>query len=655
MTNINLFGRMGTASLALVSASALAQTADFASKPASNMTIAAQAAERASLPKDNGMDAKFAAQGFIATRTDPIIRNKDGKPVWNLAAYDWMKGDAPPTVNPSLWRHMTILRKNGLFKLADGVWQVRGFDVSNMTVIAGKTGWILIDPLTNRETSVVALELVNQQLGSRPIVAVIYTHSHADHFGGIRGIVSPEDVKAGKVAILAPEYFTKETASENVIAGPAMGRRATFQFGAALTPGPQGQMGSGIGSAVAGGEITLLAPTDSITKTGETRTIDGVALEFQMVPQTEAPAELNVMLPDRRTLVIGEIATCSLHNILTPRGAQVRDAHAWAGYLTEALRLYADRSDTVAASHCWPHFGKEEVRRYLTLQRDNYKYLHDQTVRLMNKGQTQTEIAEALIPPPALTNEWTNRGYYGTYSHNSKAIYQRYLGWYDANPANLNLLPPTERGKHYVDALGGAERILAIAKAAMAVGDYRWSSDILNQLVFADPANANAKAMLADSYEQQGYQAEAATWRNMFLSAARDLREGPKLNSGTQSIDMISAIPTDLLLDTIATRLDPQVIGSKSLSLNFNFVDRGEKARVTVENAVMISEMGEAHAKPAVTLSGPRQLFLGLFFLKLPLAQLEAAGLKVEGDRASFEALQAAIETPPNIFNIVTP
>lgn len=655
MAGIALFGRVGLAAFAIASVPALAQDPDVSSKPASSMTIAAQATQRASLPKDNGKDAQFAAQGFIATRSDPIIRNKDGKPVWNLAAYDWMKGEAPPTVNPSLWRHMTILRKNGLFKLADGMWQVRGFDVSNMTVIAGKTGWILIDPLTNRETSAVALELVNQQLGARPIVAVIYTHSHADHFGGIRGIVSPDDVKTGKVAILAPEHFTKETASENVIAGPAMGRRATFQFGAALTPGSQGQMGSGIGSAVAGGEITLLAPTDSITKTGETRTIDGVTLEFQMVPQTEAPAELNVMVPERKTLVIGEIATCSLHNILTPRGAQVRDAHAWAGYLTEALRLYADRSDTAAASHCWPHFGKEEVRRYLTLQRDNYKYLHDQTVRLMNKGQTPAEIAEALVPPPALTNEWTNRGYYGTYSHNSKAIYQRYLGWYDANPANLNPLPPTERGKHYVEAMGGADRVLAIARTAVAAGDYRWSSDVLNQLVFADPANATAKAMLADSYEQQGYQAEAATWRNMFLSAARDLREGPKLNSGTQSIDMISAIPTDLLLDTIATRLDPAVIGAKSLSLNFNFVDRGEKARVTVENAVMISEMGEAHAKPAVTLSGPRQLFLGLFFLKLPLAQLEAAGLKVDGDRAAFEALQAAIETPPNIFNIVTP
>ena len=653
--NVVRSGSISAALLALLATTAYAQAPDLSSKPASNATIAAQAAERASLPKDNGKDAAFAAQGFVATRTDPIIRNASGKPVWNLAAYDWMKGDAPPTVNPSLWRHMSILRKNGLFKLSEGVWQVRGFDVSNMTVIAGKTGWILIDPLTNRETSAAAFALVNQQLGARSIAAVIYTHSHADHFGGIRGIVSPDDVTSGKVAIIAPEHFTKETASENVIAGPAMGRRATFQFGSALTPGPQGQMGSGIGSAVAAGEITLIAPSDTITKTGETRTIDGVALEFQMVPQTEAPAELNVMLPERKTLIIGEIATCSLHNILTPRGAQVRDALAWSNYLTEAIRLYADRSDTVAASHCWPHFGKGEVRSYLTLQRDNYKYLHDQTVRMMNKGMTQAEIAEALVPPPALTNEWTNRGYYGTYSHNSKAIYQRYLGWYDAVPANLNPHPPTERAKRTVAAIGGAARVLELGKAAMAAGDYRWSSDLLNQLVFAEPDNASAKAMLADSYDQQGYQAEAATWRNMFLSAARDLREGPKPSQSTQSLDLISAIPTDLLMDAIATRLDPAVIGAKAINLNFTFADRGEKARITVENAVMIAEMGEAHAKPAVTLSGPRQLFLGLFFLKLPLAQLEAAGLKVEGDRTAIEALQAAIETPPNVFNIVTP
>ncbi len=638
-----------------ISSSALAAPVDTAPKPASPATITAQEKMRASLPADNGDDLRFAAQGFVATRADPIIRNKDGKPVWNLDAYAWMTGDAPATVNPSLWRHMNVLRKHGLFNLADNMWQIRGFDVSNMTVIKGNTGWILIDPLTTRETAAAALELVNQQLGARPVVAVLYTHSHSDHFGGVRGIVSLDDVKAGKTAIIAPEHFIEETSSENVMAGAAMGRRANYQFGLSLTPGAQGQMGSGIGAAIAAGEITLVTPTDLIRKTGETRVIDGVTLEFQMVPETEAPAEMNIMFPAARTLVIGEIATCSLHNILTPRGAKVRDAQAWAGYLTEAIRLFADRTDAVAASHCWPHFGNGEVRNYLTLQRDNYKYLHDQTVRLMNRGLTQAEIAEQIAPPPAIANQWFNRGYYGTYSHNSKAVYQRYLGWYDAVPANLNPLPPSARGAKYVAAMGGAAKVIATARTAMKAGEYRWSADILNQLVFADPKNAEGRALLADTYEQLGYQAEASTWRNMYLSATRDLRQSVSSNMSTQSIDMISAIPTGLLMDSIATRLDPAVIGANALMLNFNFTDRSEKARITVENAVMIVEMDQAHAAPAVTLSGPRQLFLGLFFLKLPLAQLEAAGLKVEGDRAAIAALQAAIEPLGGAFNIAEP
>jgi alkyl sulfatase BDS1-like metallo-beta-lactamase superfamily hydrolase len=634
---------------------AVAQPVDFAPKPPSPATVAMQNATKASLPVDNGQEAAFAAQGFIATRSDPLIRNKDSKVIWNLDAYAWMNGASPASVNPSLWRHQNILRHHGLFKLADGIWQVRGFDVSNMTVIEGKTGWILIDPLTTKETAAAALELINQQLGARPVVAVLYTHSHGDHFGGVRGVTSVADVKAGKVQIVAPDQFIEETSSENVMAGSAMTRRANYQFGGSLTPGPQGQMGSGIGNAISSGEITLITPTDLIRKTGDTRLIDGVKLEFQMVPESEAPAEMNIMLPERRTLVIGEIATCSQHNILTPRGAKVRDTLAWAGYLTEAIRLYADGSDQVASSHCWPHFGKEEVRHYLTIQRDNYKFLHDQSVRLMNKGETQAEIAEALVPPASLAKEWYTRGYYGTYSHNSKAVYQRYLGWYDAVPANLNPLPPTVRAGKYVAAMGGAAKVISLAKTAMKSGDYRWSSDLLNQLVFANPANKAGRALLADSYEQLGYQAEASTWRNMYLSAARDLREGPKPGVATQSIDMISAIPTGLLLDTIATRLNPVLIGDKALSLNFNFADRSEKARITVENAVMITEMGEAHGTPAVTLSGPRQLFLGLFFLKLPLAQLEKAGLKIDGDRSAIEALQAAIETPPTLFNIAEP
>jgi alkyl sulfatase BDS1-like metallo-beta-lactamase superfamily hydrolase len=333
----------------------------------------------------------------------------------------------------------------------------------------------------------------------------------------------------------------------------------------------------------------------------------------------------------------------------------VRDALGWANYLNEAINLYADRSDTIASSHCWPHFGQARLRGYLTLQRDNYKYLHDQTVRMMNKGLTQAEIAEALVPPAALQAEWSTHGYYGTYSHNAKAVYQRYLGWYDAVPANLNPLPPQQRGSKYVAAMGGAAKVIATAKKAMASGDYRWSADILNQLIFADPKNTQGRALLADSYEQMGYQAEASTWRNMYLSAARDLREGVKPNAAIQSTDTISAIPTGLLLDSIATRLDPAVIGTKALKFNFNITDRSEKARVSVGNAVMISEMSQTHSTPSATLSGPRPMFLGLFFLKMPLAKLEAAGMKVEGDRAAVEALLSAIEPMPVPFNIAEP
>lgn len=629
--------------------------AETGNKPASAATIVEQQRVAVSLPIEDGRDAEFADRGYLGTLADPVIKTRDGKPVWNLDAYGWMDGKAPDTVNPSLWRHMTLLRKHGLYALSDNMWQVRGFDVSNMTVIKGKTGWILIDPLTTRDTAAAALRLVNEKLGARPVTAVIYSHSHGDHFGGVRGVVDEADVKAGKVAIIAPEHFLAETASENVMAGSAMGRRANYQFGGNLTPGPQGQMGSGIGKGIAGGDITLITPTIDIRKTGEVREVDGVALEFQMVPETEAPAEMNVYVPASKTFLAAEIATCSLHNILTPRGAKVRDAHAWAGFLNEAANLYGDRSETIASSHCWPRFGQNEVKGWLTEQRDNYRYLHDQTVRMMNKGMTQAEIAEALKTPPAIANQWFNKGYYGTYSHNSKAIYQYYLGWYDAVPANLNPHPPEVRSAKLVAAMGGAKKVLAEAKKAFAAGDYRWSSDLLNSLVFADPKNTEGRTLLADSYEQQGYQAESAIWRNMFLSAARDLREGVKASITTQSIDMISAIPTGLLLDSVATRLDPAAIGDKSIAINFAFTERNEKAKVSVSNAVMFSEMGTAHTAPAASVSGPRQLFLALLFLKMPLAQLEGAGLKVEGDRAAVEALQAALDPMPGPFNIAEP
>lgn len=648
--------RLLSTALAAVAPMLLAQApAPEAPKPATPATLAAQRAAAAALPQEDGRDAAFAARGFLGTRGDPLIKAADGRPVWNLGAYDFVAGAAPDTVHPSLWRHIGILRKHGLFEVADGVWQVRGFDISNMTVVRGATGWILIDPLTTRETAQAALDLVNEKLGKRPVTAVIYSHSHGDHFGGVRGVIDEADVKAGKVAIIAPAHFMEETVSENIIAGAAMGRRVNYQFGSALPPGPKGQISSGIGTAVSGGEITLITPTDTINKTGETRTVDGVTMEFQIVSGSEAPSELNVYLAPARAFLSSEMTTCSLHNILTPRGAKVRDARIWAQFIDEALQTWGSRSDSLISSHCWPRFGTSEVSSALAANRDNYRYLHDQTVRLMNKGETMHEIAEALKHPPELAKDWFNHGYYGTYNHNSKAVYQFYLGWYDGNPANLNTHPPVERAKRLVAAMGGAKKALAAARKAFDSGDYRWSSDLLSQIVFADPTNRPARLLLADSLEQQGYQAESAIWRNQFLMGARELRQGVfSRPTSAQNADMIAAVPTQELLDSISTRFDPASLAGRTLGINLVMPERQEIAGIEVTRTAMIGRM-KAVAQPAATITGPRRALLGLLFLKLPLAQLEMMGVKVEGDRAAAEAWLNAIEPIPGAFNIVEP
>ncbi|AOL24367.1 Alkyl sulfatase BDS1, metallo-beta-lactamase superfamily [Erythrobacter litoralis] len=641
----------GLAATALASAAG----AQESPKPASPATVAAQREAAASLPPDGTRDADFAARGFLATRTEPLIRDADGQPVWNLDAYAFVDGEAPPSVHPSLWRHMRYLKRHGLFEVADGIWQVRGFDLSNMTVIRGETGWILIDPLTTKEVAAAALELVNDTLGERPVSAVIYSHSHADHFGGVRGVISAGDIAAGRVEVIAPEHFMEEASSENVLAGGAMQRRAAYQFGAGLVPGDAGQMGSGIGMAVSRGTITLVEPTDIIRETGETRRIDGVELEFQIVSGSEAPSELNVYVAPQRTFLAAEIATCTMHNILTPRGAKVRDTRAWARFLDEAVTDYAPRSDVVISSHCWPQFGREAGTAWLAAQRDNYRYLHDQTVRRMNRGATMVEIAEAVPLPPQLAEEWSNHGYYGTYSHNSKAIYQYYLGWYDAVPANLHAHPPIPRAERMVEALGGADRMIALARVAMAEGDYRWSSDLLQQLVFAEPDNAAAKNLLADSYEQQGYQSESAIWRNQFLVAASELRNGRADNFSTQSADLIAAIPTGLLLDSAATRYDPEKLGKPHVAVRFELTDRDETALMEANESVLIGRMDDMRTAPDAIVRAPRQLVLGLLLAKLPLAQMKTAGLTVEGNENALAALLGALDPMPGSFEIVTP
>lgn len=651
------FGAGAAVLAVLAMTGAAAQTTQDAS-PASGPTIAAQKATAATLPPEGTRDAEFSVRGFLATRDDPVIRTAAGKPVWNLDAYTFVDGPAPDTVNPSLWRHMRHLKHHGLFQVSENVWQVRGFDLANMTIIRGSTGWIVIDPLTSVETAKAAMDLVNATLGARPVSAVIYSHSHADHFGGVRGVVDAAALDAGKVAVIAPEGFMEEATSENVMAGGAMMRRAAYQFATGMTPGPQGQMGSGIGMAVSGGTLSLLAPTDTIAATGETREVDGVSLEFQIVSGSEAPAEFNVFIAPEKTFLAAEIATCTLHNILTPRGAKVRDARAWAHYLDEAATRYAPRSDAVISSHCWPIFGRAEGTAWLTAQRDNYRWLHDQTVRRMNRGETMEEIAEALeaAPPPGNAAEWSTRGYYGTISHNAKAIYQFYLGWYDAVPANLHRYPPVERAQKLVEAMGGAERVLALGENAFAAGDYRWSSDLLQNLVFADPANAAAKALLARSYQQQGYQAESAIWRNQFLAAANDLARGSPDTSAAQSNDIIAALSTQELLDSAATRFAPEKPGPRGITIAIDIPDRKEQAMIELTGQAMIGRAGVLPDKADVTIRGPRRALLALLFVKLPVSTVAGMeGVTIAGDTAKLQALVDALDPMPHGFDIVTP
>jgi alkyl sulfatase BDS1-like metallo-beta-lactamase superfamily hydrolase len=645
------------AALAVLGAT-IAPAQEAAGPPAaSEATRAAQQAAAAALPAEGTRDGELSVRGFLATRADPVIVNAAGKPVWNLAAYAFVDGPAPDTVHPSLWRHMRHLKHHGLYRVTDNVWQVRGFDLSNMTIIRGKTGWIVIDPLTSVETARAAMELVNATLGPRPVSAVIYSHSHADHFGGVRGVVEAAEVAAGRSQVIAPEGFMEEATSENVMAGGAMLRRASYQFATGMPPGPTGQMGSGIGMAVSGGTLSLIAPTATIAATGETRQVDGVALQFQIVSGSEAPAEFNVFIAPEKTFLAAEIATCTLHNILTPRGAKVRDARAWAHFLDEAATRYGPQSDVVISSHCWPIFGQAEGTAWLTAQRDNYRWLHDQTVRRMNRGETMAEIAEALenATPPGLGDEWSTHGYYGTVSHNAKAIYQFYLGWYDAVPANLHAHPPVERAARLIDALGGADRTLALARNSMAAGDYRWASDLLQNLVFAAPERADAKALLAESYEQQGFQSESAIWRNQFLVAAGDLRQGRAPMSAAQSNDLIAAIATQELLDSAATRFAPERFGARELTVALDLTDRKEHAMIAANGRVLIGRVGAAPDAADVTVRGPRALILAMLFLKQPVSAMQTAGLQVEGDAAALQTLIDALDPVPQGFDIVVP
>lgn len=605
---------------------------------------------------DDRQDVAFADRGFVATREDPLIKRADGGVAWDLNAYDFLKGPAPASANPLLWRQQGLLARHGLYKVSDRIWQVRGFDVSNATFIRGETGWVVIDPLTSVETAAAALALVKAKVADLPVRALIYTHSHVDHFGGARGMVDQAEVDAGRVQILAPEGFLEHAVAENVLAGPAMLRRGGYQFGRPLVPGPEGHIGVGIGVGGVAGTQSLIPPTRLVTRTGEEIAIDGVRMVFQMTPGTEAPAEMNVFFPEDGALCLAENANAGLHNVLTPRGALVRDAKAWADGLAESERLYGARTDVLFTSHAWPRWGREVVGDYLRKHSDAYRYLHDQSVRLMNQGYTGPEIAERLRLPDSFAREWYNRGFYGDPRFTAKAVYQRYMGWYDANPASLNPLPPQEASKRYVKALGGEARVLQLGREAAAAGDVRWATELLNRLVQAAPENAAAKAALAEIYRREGFAAESAIWRNMYLTGAAELAGSKPAGGGGGFLDLIRNTPTPMLLDLMAVRLDgPKAAAGAPFSLDLTFPDRKERHRVEVRNGVL-AHAPSTGAPADVALVLPRAAFLGLATRQATLPALRSAGqVQVTGDVAAFDRFLGLLEAPTGDFPIVTP
>jgi alkyl sulfatase BDS1-like metallo-beta-lactamase superfamily hydrolase len=604
-------------------------------------------------------DFVAARRGFVAALDPPVIRAADGRVVWNLADYAFLATEtAAFTVNPSLWRQARLNMVHGLFRIHERIYQVRGYDLSVMSVIAGEAGWIVIDPLISEETARASLNLVNEHLGERPVVAVVYTHSHVDHFGGVEGVTTVADVEAGRTRVVAPEGFLLAAVSENVLAGTAMGRRALYMYGAPLPKGPTGQVDAGLGKTTSAGSISLIPPTDVITETGTTMMIDGVELEFQLTPGTEAPAEMNFYFPQFGVLCMAENCSRSLHNLYTLRGAQVRDASAWARYLDESIVRYADRTELVFTSHHWPVWGQAECIEYLEKQRDMYQYLHDQTLRLANQGLTMLEIAEQVRLPPSLAKEWYSRGYYGTVNHDVKAVYQRYLGFFDGNPANLHPLPPVEAARRYVDYMGGAEAVLARARADFERGDYRWVAQVVNHVVFADPENTEARALQADVLEQLGYQAESAPWRNFYLMGARELRDGVVASpiSGLGP-GIVRNVPLSLLLEALAIRVNGE--RAADVEMRIDVVETGSGARHTVwlQNAVLHHRAIDAGSPAAeLTLTAARDVLAGMLFGLLPVEDAVAQELaEIRGDRSALERLRGVLDPTDPSFAIVTP
>ena len=628
-------------------------------KDASPITTALNRAVLDALPFADTQDFDDARRGFLATFPEVEIKNDQGRVVWTLRDYAFLADEhAPPTVNPSLWRLARLNLNHGLFQVTDRIYQVRGFDISNMTVIEGDHGLIVIDPLISTEVARAALELYMQHRGRRPVSAVIYSHSHTDHYGGVRGVVAERDVRAGRIEVWAPDRFMEEIVSEAVLAGTAMVRRAQFQFGATLPRGPRGQVDTGLGKGLSRGTVTLIPPTRIVKAAIETHRIDGVEIVFQLTPETEAPAEMHMFYPALRTLNLAENATHNLHNIYPIRGAQARDANAWAKYLNEARDRFGLEADVAFAQHHWPVWGTARVLEFLGKQRDLYKYLHDQTVRLMNHGYKAAEIAERLVLPKSLASTWHVRGYYGTLSHNAKSVYQRYIGWYDANPANLNPLPPVERGRKYVEYMGGADAVIRRAREDFARGEYRFVAEAMSHVVFADPANTEARQLGADALEQLGYAAESATWRNAYLLGALELRQGVPASVARAPVspDIVRAMSLDLFFDYLGARLNGEKAEGRRIVINWVFSDLDLRYVLNLENCALtyLADRRSDAADATVTLE--RAALNRLVLREVAFADAVERGLlRVDGDTAKVADLFGLLDDFSLMFEVVEP
>ncbi|MFJ6572273.1 alkyl/aryl-sulfatase [Streptomyces sp. NPDC091292] len=611
------------------------------------------------LPFDDTQDFDDVRRGFVGTASDPLIKDADGRAVWDLDAYAFLTQDCPDTVNPSLWRQSRLCANHGLFEVADGIYQIRGFDLSNMTLVEGERGILVIDPLLCAETAAAGLALYRSHRGDRPVTGVLYTHSHADHFGGVRGVVTDDDISGG-VPVFAPRGFLEHAISENVYAGTAMNRRAAYMFGAALPKGARGQISTGLGQTLSTGSVGLIPPTRDITRTGQEETVDGIRMVFQLTPGTEAPAELNIHFPDHAALCMAENATHNLHNLLTLRGAEVRDPRVWAHYLTEAIDLFTGSCDVAFASHHWPTWGRERVVRFLSEQRDLYAYLHDQTLRMINQGLTGAEIAEQLETsmPPALERAWNTHGYYGSVSHNTKAIYQRYLGWFDGNPAHLWEHPPVEAARRYVEFMGGADQLLSRARQSFADGDFRWVAQVVDHVVFADPDNAEARALQADALEQLGYGSENGTWRNFYLMGSLELRDGSVgTPTATTSPDVLAALTLDQLFDALAIRVDGPRSWDADICVRWNIRNQ-DPVTLRLRNGVLthVTGKGPAAADPDVEIALDEDTLRAVLLGTVPPSDLAThPGVTLTGTPTKLTELLSHLAAPDPDFAIVTP